>query len=917
MSDPLSVTGSAVGVISLGLSICNAIIRYAQNAQGQSDDMQYLATKASNIRSLLKNLRELIEETENDLPDVAEDLESKALGLQAYLDKLNGPIKQYERAQVAATGVRSRARRTWETAVYHFKKEELFEVRDCLQSMEMDLNTALNVFSARELHKFGAKQDIFGFKQDLLMEKMDTLQLSITTTSHQTVFQEPTPYSLPYRGDSSVQGCGSPLAYNWKNIRAKQGRKQYRFYSRWLSRAFTGTFCLSTEPGIFPIVSLHCHTVVSPESCLGMMFYEEGSFGYYFVLSLNEFEFSKKIDDWIQTIQFAISEGKIRPTDELLAVGMSPDSEFGRHLSLIDLAFPGHYAWFIPLAIPALRKFCKYMFGHNVTTNYRNPFSFFRKLCKSFTWTEEAHHLASYIIERCGPINWAPSTWIEKKNMQSLLRRDEDSLDLPSEFMAVLRESERDLRDLLESKLSSSQLEDTFGGITLLQLAMGWPAGVTLLLKAQSSIHLPRRYHDPDRGFGGRFGIEDEDNKIDEYVESCNILLKAGYIISHQDIERSSSNILRGLLIKELAKRRRKLLDIAEAHISPGELSDLRKGETGIPDTYAPALCDALIAKGLGHKIDQTLMTSERKSLFSYDLPTEILDNIYEAGFTDVEILPEERCTPLMVQCINSGFWWNSTYMATAWMISNGANPFRKFPGSNTTVLHWINGRLAWQIYLQFQLDGHFDPYVVLHHFHQIDMHLFSLSTRDACSCSCSLDGCTPLSIALRNVVDDLYLGDQHIGQVASCFRRFLEFLLDRTGSQSKHEICHAMIRSLTFDGLSLSHTCCTKLQRDESDLQEIREEQKVDLERFEKLVFEFDSQFVALGLPLMDFLQEIWYERMVKFLLERDKYDPEHHEKIRELGINFWEMDEIQIPLVVQLICDQVRVVESDSEDS
>ncbi|KAK5788346.1 hypothetical protein VI817_009304 [Penicillium citrinum] len=145
MTDPLSLTGSAVGIISLGLSLCKTIVRYAQDVQGQSDDMKYLATKASNIRILLKNLRELIEETENDLPDVAVDFDSKALGLQVYLDRLKGPIEKYERAQAAARGMRSRARRTWETAIYHFKKEELFEVRDCLQSMEMDLNTALNV----------------------------------------------------------------------------------------------------------------------------------------------------------------------------------------------------------------------------------------------------------------------------------------------------------------------------------------------------------------------------------------------------------------------------------------------------------------------------------------------------------------------------------------------------------------------------------------------------------------------------------------------------------------------------------------------------------------------------------------------------------------------------------------------------
>lgn len=145
MTDPLSLTGSAVGIISLGLSLCKTIVRYAQDVQGQSDDMNYLAAKASNIRSLLKNLRELIEETENDLPDVALDLESKALGLQVYLNRLKGPIEKYMRAQDAVKSVRSKARRTWETAIYHFKKEELFEVRDCLQSMEMDLNTALNV----------------------------------------------------------------------------------------------------------------------------------------------------------------------------------------------------------------------------------------------------------------------------------------------------------------------------------------------------------------------------------------------------------------------------------------------------------------------------------------------------------------------------------------------------------------------------------------------------------------------------------------------------------------------------------------------------------------------------------------------------------------------------------------------------
>lgn len=486
------------------------------------------------------------------------------------------------------------------------------------------------------------------------------------------------------------------------------------------------------------------------------------------------------------------------------------------------------------------------------------------------------------------------------------------AIDLPSQFMAVLRESERDLGDILDSKPSPS--EDSVDEISLLQLAMGWPTGVRLLLQAQSGMHLPHLYH---RRYPA--SITDEDNEIDQYIDSCNLLLKAGYTISHYDIVDNSSKILKISLITELAKRRRKLLDIAEAHIHPSELSYLRKGETGIPDAYASTLCDALISKG--HKIDPALMTFERKSLFFNHQSTEILNRIFEAGFTDVDLLSEEGHTPLMALCRDC--FGHSSYAAIAWMISKGANPFRKLPGSNTTVLHWINGMLATKIQHQYRRDSHFALYAELRHLHQIDKHLLSLSTKDECFCSCSLNGCTPLSIALRDVVSLLSQFARRISLVAPLFRRFLEFILDR--SQSQPELCHAMIRSLTFDGLGLSHTCCIELQLDplwgharhESDLQEIRDEQELPLERFEKLVSEFDFQFDALGLPLMDFLQEIWYERMVKFLSERDKYDPEHHEKIKELGINSWEMDEIQIPLVVQLICDQVRVVESDSEDS
>ncbi|CAG8159136.1 unnamed protein product [Penicillium salamii] len=487
--------------------------------------------------------------------------------------------------------------------------------------------------------------------------------------------------------------------------------------------------------------------------------------------------------------------------------------------------------------------------------------------------------------------------------------------------MATLRESEKDLRDLLKSGISPS--EESFNEVTLLQLAMGWPTGVKLLRQTHPRTFLPHSYHS---GHLSYLSITDEDDQINRYIQSCRNLIEDGFTIQIGAIVDGSSNKVTRLLIHELAKRRRNLLDIAEAHIHYSVLSDLRNGETGIPDASAPAICDALTAKG--HKIDQTLTAFQRRSIFCWKQHPDNLNTIYEAGFTDVDLPSTEGFTALMFQCMP--YFDDHSCMTVAWMISKGADPFRKLPGLETTVLHWINAGLGQRFQIEAneiqrgnRAASYFDPYAAICHLHQIDRHLFSLSIKDACLCSCSLDGCSPLSVALRDTVHHLYLGDQQISQDAHRFRQFLEFLLHH--NQSKIEVCHTLIRSLTFDGLGLSHTCCTELRhyepwdciRHESDLQEIREEQKLSLGRFENLVSEFVSQFDALGLSLMDFLQNAWYERMVRFISERDKYDHEHHEKIRELGINCWETDEIEIPLVVQLICDQARVVESDSEDS
>lgn len=82
-------------------------------------------------------------------------------------------------------------------------------------------------------------------------------------------------------------------------------------------------------------MSLHCHAVVGRESWLGQMFFEQGHFGYNWLWNQPGSELLKMADDWIQLFQSAIAEGKMRPTDELLA-----DGSARVRLSLMDVRFP-------------------------------------------------------------------------------------------------------------------------------------------------------------------------------------------------------------------------------------------------------------------------------------------------------------------------------------------------------------------------------------------------------------------------------------------------------------------------------------------------------------------------------------------------------------------------------------------------
>ncbi|KAL3469152.1 hypothetical protein BJX99DRAFT_265471 [Aspergillus californicus] len=155
--------------------------------------------------------------------------------------------------------------------------------------------------------------------------------------------------------------------------------------------------------------------------------------------------------------------------------------------------------------------------------------------------------------------------------------------------------------------------------------------------------------------------------------------------------------------------------------------------------------------------------------------------------------------------------------------------------------------------------------------------------------------------------------------------RDFIHWVLSL--AQGTLENSRSIIRSLTFDALGLTHTCCHITDpangppvviedREKEEAQEIRDEEKHILKRFETLLNELYSKFDESNIPIVDFLQQVWYPQVMDFLSHQDRYDEEHFEEAARLGVHL-ELEKPTVPNRVSLMIGSRIQEYEDVEDS
>jgi hypothetical protein len=144
MSDPLSVAGSVVGIVSLGIQLCQGAVSFARSIKGREKDLAEGIKEIQMLNSILVSLNTIapaIDRAKIDSADIRQCLLSTRTILrdfEQYLIKLRGP-QHSDSWRVPDKALRS--------IKYPFQESGILSLRQSVQRLLDTLKLALDAAS--------------------------------------------------------------------------------------------------------------------------------------------------------------------------------------------------------------------------------------------------------------------------------------------------------------------------------------------------------------------------------------------------------------------------------------------------------------------------------------------------------------------------------------------------------------------------------------------------------------------------------------------------------------------------------------------------------------------------------------------------------------------------------------------------
>ena len=144
------MAGSAVGVISLGIEVCQGLLKYYNSWKECHQDIENTSKSIASLTETLELVSRVVKTKTGQGDPIEQQITSIVVRCLTGIEALSEELKRFEKYPDSAD-IRSKIKSQWRRLYYPFKESTLAKLRDSVQDIRDDLIPALAVLQVEKL----------------------------------------------------------------------------------------------------------------------------------------------------------------------------------------------------------------------------------------------------------------------------------------------------------------------------------------------------------------------------------------------------------------------------------------------------------------------------------------------------------------------------------------------------------------------------------------------------------------------------------------------------------------------------------------------------------------------------------------------------------------------------------------------
>ena len=149
MAEAFGVAGSAVGVISLGIQVCQGLLAYYDSWKGCHQDIENTSKSIASLTETLQLVSRVVKNKKGRGDPVEQQISSIVVRCLTGIEALSKELERFEKYPESAD-IRSKIKSHLRRLYYPFKESTLAKLRDSVQDVRDDLVPALAVLQVEQ-----------------------------------------------------------------------------------------------------------------------------------------------------------------------------------------------------------------------------------------------------------------------------------------------------------------------------------------------------------------------------------------------------------------------------------------------------------------------------------------------------------------------------------------------------------------------------------------------------------------------------------------------------------------------------------------------------------------------------------------------------------------------------------------------